>query len=71
MSTEAEPNPLLSAMMEVAQATRVKLDGEETGVRVTFWRGDKKAERFIADDDEAMDASWEQIALDARDALAA
>lgn len=69
--TKAEPNPLLNAMMAVAQADRIHMDGDETGVMVTFWRGDKKAQRFIADDDEAMDGSWEQIALDARDALAA
>ncbi len=73
MPTDAEdgPNPLLYAMASIAQADRIVMDGDASGVTVTFWRGDTKVERFIADDDPAMEGDWEQIAIDAREALAA
>ena len=73
MSTDATygPNPLLYAMASIAQADRIAMDGDAAGITVTFWRGDTKVERFIADDDPAMEGDWEQIAIDARDALAA
>lgn len=70
-SAETDQNPLLRAMGEVAEADRVTMERDEAGVTMTFWRGEIKCDRRIANDDPAMDGSWEVIALEAKEALSA